>query len=49
MKKIPNSKNQWNNAIDLTEIEKDIAEGKNISPAFDNADDMIAWLKKPEK
>lgn len=28
----------------LTKIEKDIKEGKNISPAFSNTDDMIDYL-----
>ena len=30
----------------LEVVEKDIAEGKNISPAFDNAKDAIAWLRR---
>ena len=30
----------------LAEVEKDIAKGKNISPAFDNAKDAISWLKR---
>ncbi|MDO8472027.1 MAG: type II toxin-antitoxin system RelB/DinJ family antitoxin [bacterium] len=32
----------------IAEVEKDIVTGKNISPAFDNAEDAIAWLEKPE-
>lgn len=28
----------------LAKIEKDIKEGKNISPTFDNVEDAIAWL-----
>ena len=30
----------WDEAL------KDINDGKNLSPAFDNADDAIAYLKK---
>ncbi|MCX6809269.1 MAG: type II toxin-antitoxin system RelB/DinJ family antitoxin [Candidatus Berkelbacteria bacterium] len=29
----------------LGEAEMDIATRKNLSPAFDNADDAIAWLR----
>lgn len=29
----------------ITEVEKDIAEDKNISPVFENSHDAIAWLK----
>lgn len=30
----------------LRQVDKDIKEGKNLSPAFDNAKDAIAWMKK---
>lgn len=30
----------------LEEAERDLIEGKNISPAFDNAKDAVAYLKK---
>lgn len=30
---------------ELKQISKDIKEGKNLSPAFDNAKDAIAYLK----
>lgn len=30
----------------LEEAERDFCEGKNISPAFDNAKNAIAYLKK---
>ena len=30
----------------LAKVEKDIAEGKNMSPAFDNADDFINYLNR---
>lgn len=30
----------------IRQAEKDIKERKNLSPAFDNAKDAIAWLKK---
>jgi antitoxin component of RelBE/YafQ-DinJ toxin-antitoxin module len=30
---------------ELEKISKDIKEGKNLSPAFDNAGDAIAYLK----
>jgi antitoxin component of RelBE/YafQ-DinJ toxin-antitoxin module len=30
----------------LREAEADIAEGKNLSPVFDDVDDMFAHLKK---
>lgn len=29
----------------IAEVEEDIKAGKNMSPAFDNADDAIAYLK----
>ncbi len=29
----------------ITEAEKDIANGKNLSPVFENSKDAIAWLK----
>ncbi len=28
----------------LEEAERDIAEGKNLSPTFDNAEDALVWL-----
>ncbi len=31
----------------LEEIDRDIKEGKNISPSFDNVDDAIAYLHRP--
>jgi antitoxin component of RelBE/YafQ-DinJ toxin-antitoxin module len=30
----------------LAKIDADIIAGKNLSPAFSNADDAIAWLHK---
>lgn len=30
---------------ELIKISDDIKKGKNLSPAFDNAKDAIAWLK----
>ena len=30
---------------ELIKISKDIKEGKNLSPSFDNIEDAIAWLK----
>lgn len=30
----------------LGRVEKDIKEGKNLSPAFDNMDDAIKYLEK---
>jgi addiction module RelB/DinJ family antitoxin len=30
----------------IADAEKDYKEGRNISPAFDNAQDAIAWLEK---
>ena len=30
----------------LEEMDRDLKEGKNISPVFDNAEDAIAYLKK---
>lgn len=30
----------------LGKVEKDIKEGKNLSPAFDNMDDAIKYLEK---
>ena len=33
----------------IVEIEKDIAEDKNLSPVFDTVDNAIAWLREPEK
>lgn len=30
----------------IRQAEKDIKEGKNLSPAFDNAKDAVAWLKR---
>lgn len=33
----------------LSKIEQDIAAGKNLSPAFHNADDAIKWLKAKNK
>ena len=30
----------------LDQAREDYVHGRNISPAFDNADDAIAWLKK---
>ncbi len=32
----------------LDEAEKDIAAGKNMSPVFDNDEDMISFLRTPE-
>jgi addiction module RelB/DinJ family antitoxin len=39
---MPNSKT----AKELDKILADIKKGKNLSPAFSNAKDAIAWLKK---
>jgi len=33
----------------IAEVENDLAENKNLSPVFENADDAIAWLEEPEK
>jgi len=33
---------------ELSRIEKDIKEGKNISPAFSKADDMLDYLDNTE-
>ena len=33
----------------IAKAEKNIAEGKNLSPAFDNADDFIEYLDKKTK
>ena len=34
----------------IEKAEKDIAEGKNLSPAFDNVEDAIRYLhRKPQK
>src|SRR3989344_8399934 len=33
----------------IEKAEKDIATGKNLSPAFDNADDFIDYLDKKAK
>mgnify|MGYP001611478055 CR=1 FL=1 len=33
----------------VEKAEKDIATGKNLSPAFDNADDFIAYLDRQTK
>lgn len=32
----------------IAEAEADIMAGKNLSPAFNQAEDALAWLKKPE-
>ena len=39
---IPNAKT----ARELDEMDRDIKAGRNLSPAFDNAADMIAYLKR---
>lgn len=32
----------------IVEAEADIMAGKNLSPAFNQAEDALAWLEKPE-
>lgn len=33
----------------LEKVEEDIKHGRNLSPAFDNIDDAIAWLNNPKR
>lgn len=33
----------------LEKADKDIKAGKNLSPKFDNVDDMLVWLKSPKR
>ena len=42
---VPNKKT----AREIKQAEKDFRAGKNISPVFDNADDMVAYLRKETK
>ena len=42
---VPNKKT----AHEIKQAEKDFRAGKNISPVFDNADDMVAYLRKEAK
>ena len=33
----------------LEKAEKDIKAGRNVSPKFDNAEDMLVWLKSSKR